>query len=157
MSDLGIVATLLKVPAPKLEEALTVYHSTFRPSEQLAEPHVMVAAGVFVADTDAEARYLRSSQVLSFARLRTGRPGKLPAPVEDVTAEIPPHVLAQVDQALSVSATGSPDTVRRGLSAILERYQPDELIVTGMIHDHAARVRSFELAAGILADLAEAA
>lgn len=140
-----------------LEEALAVYRSTFRPSEQLAEPRVMVAAGVFVADTDTEARYLRSSQVLSFARLRTGRPGKLPAPVEDVAAEIPPHVLAQVDQALSVSATGSPETVRKGLSAILERYQPDELIVTGMIHDHAARVRSFELAAGILNDLADAA
>jgi len=140
-----------------LEEALAVYRGTFRPSDQLAEPRVMVAAGVFVADTDTEARYLRSSQVLSFARLRSGRPGKLPAPVEDVTAEIPPHLLAQVDQALSVSATGSPDTVRRGLSAILERYRPDELIVTGMIHDHAARVRSFELAAGILDDLREAA
>ena len=140
-----------------LEEALAVYRSTFRPSDQLAEPRVMVAAGVFVADTDTEARYLRSSQVLSFARLRSGRPGKLPAPVEDVTAEIPPHLLAQVDQALSVSATGSPDTVRRGLGAILERYRPDELIVTGMIHDHAARVRSFELAAGILDDLREAA
>ena len=140
-----------------LEEALAVYRSTFRPSDQLAEPRVMVAAGVFVADTDTEARSLRSSQVLSFARLRSGRPGKLPAPVEDVTAEIPPHLLAQVDQALSVSATGSPDTVRRGLAAILERYRPDELIVTGMIHDHAARVRSFELAAGILDDLREAA
>ena len=140
-----------------LEEALAVYRSTFRPSDQLAEPRVMVAAGVFVADTDTEARSLRSSQVLSFARLRSGRPGKLPAPVEDVTAEIPPHLLAQVDQALSVSATGSPDTVRRGLGAILERYRPDELIVTGMIHDHAARVRSFELAAGILDDLREAA
>lgn len=138
-----------------LEDALAVYRSTFRPSKHLAEPRVMIAAGVFVADTDAEARYLRSSQVLSFARLRTGSPGKLPAPVEDVRSEIPPHVLAQVDQALSVSATGSPETVRRDLAAILDRHQPDELILTGMIHDHAARVRSFELAAGILGDLTE--
>ncbi|MHC5655738.1 LLM class flavin-dependent oxidoreductase [Stappia sp. ICDLI1TA098] len=138
-----------------LEEALDVYRRTFRPSAELAAPYAMVAAGVFVADTDAEARYLRSSQVLSFARLRTGRPGKLPYPVDNVADEIPPPVLAQVNHALSVSATGSPETVRRELGAIVERYQPDELIVTGMIHDHGARVRSFQLAAEVLGDLVD--
>jgi alkanesulfonate monooxygenase SsuD/methylene tetrahydromethanopterin reductase-like flavin-dependent oxidoreductase (luciferase family) len=136
-----------------LEEALEVYRRTFRPSEHLDRPHAMIAAGVFVADTDAQARYLRSSQMLSFARLRTGRPGKLPLPVENLEDEIPPHVLAQVNEALSVSATGSPETVHRELSALIDRYKPDELIVTGMIHDHAARVRSFQLAADILKDL----
>ncbi len=136
-----------------LADALNIYRTTFRPSDHLARPHVMVAAGVCAAPTDDEARFLRSSQILAFARLRTGRPGKLPRPVADVGAEVPPQVLAQVDQALSVSATGSPETVRRQLAAILDTYQPDELMVTGMIHDPAARLRSFEIAAEVLGDL----
>jgi len=136
-----------------LEQALATYRTTFRPSQWLAEPYFMMAAGVCAAETDDEAWYLRSSQLLAFARLRTGRPGKLPRPVEDLSAEIPAPVMAQAQQALSCSATGSPETVRRELGALVAKYQPDELLVTGMIHDHAARLRSFALSAEALGDI----
>lgn len=138
-----------------LDQALDCYRTAFRPSETLGTPHVMVAAGVCAADTDTQAEYLRSSQLLAFARLRSGQPGKLPRPVRDVTSEIPPPVLAQVQQALSCSATGSAATVDAGLRAIIDRHRPDELIVTGMIHDHAARVRSFEIVAEVLSGLCD--
>ena len=91
--------------------------------------------------------------MLAFARLRMGRPGQLPRPVEDLSSEISASVMAQVEQSLSCSATGSPETVHRELEALLAKYQPDELMVTGMIHDHAARLKSFELAADALGDL----
>ena len=136
-----------------LEEALEVYRRTFRPSDRLEKPYVMVAAGVCAAETDAEAAFLRSSQLLAFARMRTGAPGKLPRPVRNVDLEIPAPVMAQVRQSLSCSATGSAATVRAQLGAIIENFRPDELIVTGMIHDHTARVRSFEIASDVLADL----
>lgn len=136
-----------------LEQALSVYRSTFRPSAFLQKPYAMVAAGVCAAETDEEAQFLRSSQILAFARLRTGRPGKLPLPVEDVSAEVPDAVMAQVRQAMSCSATGSPESVRQQLSAIIEKHQPDELMITGMIHDHSARLKSFDIAAEILRDL----
>ncbi len=143
--------------APQLlDQAFEVYRSTFRPSKWLDAPYAMMAAGVCAAETDEEARFLRSSQALAFARLRTGRPGKLPRPVEDISAEVPPHVQAQVDQALSCSAVGSPETVRRGLAELLERHRPDEMMVTGMIHDHSARLRSFEIAADALRSLVKA-
>ncbi|THD82896.1 LLM class flavin-dependent oxidoreductase [Aliigemmobacter aestuarii] len=136
-----------------LEQALDIYRRTFRPSARLRAPYVMIAAGVCAADTDDEARYLRSSQILAFARLRSGQPGKLPRPVEDVEAEIPPPVLAQVRQALSCSATGSAATLHGQLEPLLKTHRPDELIVTGMIHDPVARVRSFAIAADVLRDL----
>jgi luciferase family oxidoreductase group 1 len=139
----------------QLEEALEIYRRSFRPSAWLAEPYAMMAAGVCAADTDDEAIYLRSSQLLAFARLRTGRPGKLPLPVRDVEREIPVAVLDQVEQAMSCSATGSPATVRDKLRSLIETHRPDELMVTGMIHDHAARVRSFEIAAEALKELRE--
>ena len=90
---------------------------------------------------------------LAFARLRSGSPGKLPLPTHDLDREIPRAVRAQVDQALSCSATGAPSTARAQLAALLQTYRPDELMVTGMIHDPQARIRSFELTAEILTDL----
>lgn len=133
-----------------LEQALAIYRRDFRPSPRLERPHAMIAAGVFAADTDEEAHFLRSSQLLAFARLRTGRPGKLPPPSHDLSDQVPPAVMAQVRAALSVSATGAPETLHRELSALLDRYRPDELIITGMIHDHGARRHSTALAAQVL-------
>jgi luciferase family oxidoreductase group 1 len=136
-----------------LEEALQIYRRTFRPTERLAKPHVMIAVGVSAAATDEEAAYLRSSQLLAFARLRTGQPGKLPRPTKDLSA-IPAQVLAQASYALSCSAVGSPTTVRQQLMALIARHQPDEIMITGMMHDPAARVRSLQIAAEVLSDLA---
>ncbi|WFE74897.1 LLM class flavin-dependent oxidoreductase [Roseinatronobacter sp. S2] len=136
-----------------LEQALAVYRSTFQPSEHLDRPYVMMAAGVCAADTDAEAAYLRSSQLLAFARLRTGRPGKLPRPTHDVDHEIPAAVMTQVQQALSCSATGAASTVKGQLHQLIDTFRPDELMVTGMIHDQTARVRSFQIAADVLTDM----
>lgn len=137
-----------------LDEAIQIYRHGFRPSAHLDQPHVMIAAGVCAAETDAEAAFLRSSQILAFARLRTGRPGKLPAPTHDLS-EIPAPVMAEVQAALSCSATGAPQTVKAQLRAILTRYQPDELIISGMIHDPTARLRSFDIAAKALTELRE--
>ncbi len=132
-----------------LGDALATYRQTFRPSKWLDRPYAMMAAGVTAAETDAEAALLRSSQILAFARLRTGRPGKLPRPTDDLS-EVPVPVMAQVRQALSCSATGSATTIRRELAALIERYGPDEVMITGMIHDHAARLKSITIAAEVL-------
>ena len=139
-----------------LEDAISTYRSTFRPSQSLAKPYFMLAVGVCAAETDDEAMYLRSSQMLAFARLRTGRPGKLPRPVSDLSAEISAPVLAQVEHALSCSATGSSETVRRELAALITRYQPEEVMVTGMIHNHAARLKSFAITTEVLSDISQA-
>lgn len=136
-----------------LAEALEVYRSTFRPSERLEKPHAIMAVGVCAAETDAEAAFLRSSQLLAFARLLSGRPGKLPRPTHDVDQEISAPVMAQVRQAMSCSAIGSARTVKRQLGELINTFRPDELMITGMIHDHAARIRSIEIAANVLADL----
>jgi hypothetical protein len=56
---------------------------------------------------------------------------------------------------MSCSATGSLRTIRKKLEIFLDTHKPDELMVTGMIHDHDARVRSFDIAAQALSDLCE--
>ncbi len=136
-----------------LDQALAVYRETFRPSVHLDRPRFMLAANVFAASSDAEARHLRSSMLQAFVNLRTGRAGPLPRPMDDVERHLDPVARASAEQALSVTAVGAPDTVRTALQALIERYRPDELILTGQIHDHGARLRSFEIAADILGSL----
>jgi luciferase family oxidoreductase group 1 len=140
-----------------LDQAVEVYRSRFRPSHWLDRPRFMLAVGVFAADTDDEGARLRSSMQLAFARLRSGRPGKLPAPVDDIGRVLDPATLAGVNDALRIAATGSTATVRRQLSDLVARYRPDEVILTGQIHDHDARLRSFEIAAEVMADIARKA
>jgi luciferase family oxidoreductase group 1 len=135
-----------------LVPAIAAYRGGFRPSPWLAAPQLMLALNVFAADSDAEARRLRSSMVQAFVQIRTGRPGPLPRPVEDLEARFDPRALAMAEQALICSAVGSPETVRREIAAFVERHRPDELILTGQIHDHAARLRSFAIAAEVLAE-----
>ncbi|MBW3244761.1 LLM class flavin-dependent oxidoreductase [Epibacterium sp. DP7N7-1] len=150
-ATLGLPYAFASHFAPQaLEQAFEVYRRQFRPSEMLQEPQLMLAINVFAADTDAEGIRLRTTMQQAFARLRLGMPGKLPTPVDDIADVLAPEILAGVNQALTISATGSKETVRGDLSRLIETYQPDEVILTGQIHDHDARLRSFEIAAGIL-------
>ncbi|WP_375282523.1 LLM class flavin-dependent oxidoreductase [Marinicauda pacifica] len=140
-----------------LDQAFARYRKDFRPSQECERPHAMLAINVFAAETDAEAVRLKTTMQQAFYRLRTGQPGKLPRPVEDIRDAIPADALPAIDGALAISATGSPATVARELRALIERYRPDEVILTGQIHDHGARLRSFEIAAEAMADLARTA
>ncbi|NMJ42217.1 LLM class flavin-dependent oxidoreductase [Roseomonas sp. JC162] len=128
-------------------EAIRVYRETFRPSERLAKPHVMIGVNVFAAPTEAEARFLFTSLQQAFVNLRTGRPGKLPAPMEGYEARLDSRARMILDNALSCSVVGTPDTVRRGIADLVTRTGADELMVTAQIHDPAARLRSFGLLA----------
>ena len=138
-----------------LDEALPLYRERFQPAGRAdaeSGPHFMLAVNVIAAETDDEARFLQSSQQLAFARLRSGKPGKLPKPTRDL-AEITPPLQRMVGEALRISAVGSPATVREGLSQLIARYRPDELILTGQIHDPEARRNSFRIAAEVLDEM----
>jgi alkanesulfonate monooxygenase SsuD/methylene tetrahydromethanopterin reductase-like flavin-dependent oxidoreductase (luciferase family) len=57
--------------------------------------------------------------------------------------------LSSVAQSLACSVIGDPDTVRAGLLSVIEQTGADELMLTALIYDHAARLRSFEIAAQV--------
>ena len=58
-----------------------------------------------------------------------------------------------VNESLSCSATGSKDIVHQELSELISRYKPDELIITGAIHNHKARLHSYSIVAEVLGSL----
>ncbi len=133
-----------------LMQALEIYRSTFRPSAALGEPYAMVGVNVFAADTDAGAHRLFTSLKQQFVNLRRGVPGLLQPPDDALEENWSVMERASVDHMLACSVVGSPETVRRGLSAFIDATQADEIIVTAQIFDHAARLRSFEIVAGAM-------
>ncbi len=139
-----------------LLDALAAYRDGFMPSRQLDRPHAMVGVNVLVADSDAEARRLFSSQQQAFANLLRGAPGRVPPPVDDIDAVWTPAERRGAERMLAYAVVGSPATVADGLRQRLAVTGADELMLTGHVFDHAARIRSYELAAEVRDRLASA-
>lgn len=132
-----------------LRVALQLYRRGFQASTQLAKPYAMIGLGIYAAETDEEARYLFTSaqqQVLSLIR---GHPGKLPPPVKSMDGLWSAAEQAALAQRTRYTVVGSPQIVRERLQEILGETEADEIILTGQIYDHTARLRSFEIAAQI--------
>jgi luciferase family oxidoreductase group 1 len=147
-AELGLPYAFASHFAPAaLTEALEVYRTRFKPSAQLERPYVMLGVNVFAAETDDEGSRLFTSQQQAFVNLRRGHPGQLPPPVEGFVERLTPGDRRLLDDMLSYSVVGSPGTVRRGLEAIVAHTGADELMLASQIYDHAARLRSYELAA----------
>jgi alkanesulfonate monooxygenase SsuD/methylene tetrahydromethanopterin reductase-like flavin-dependent oxidoreductase (luciferase family) len=102
----------------------------------------------FAAETDKE-RAANSVPSAGLYQPSRGTPGPVPAPIDDIREYAADFEIAQIVEALAYSAVGSAETVERQLRHILAQIKPDELMVTGHFHDHAARLRSFEIAAAV--------
>lgn len=130
-----------------MDMALAAYRREFKPSKYLQQPYAMLALNVVGAESDAQARRLFTTQQQAFVNLRRGRPGLIPPPIDDIESFWTPLEKSGVEQALACAVVGDADTVRDGIAAFIERHRPDELMLTANVFDHAARVRSFEIAA----------
>ncbi|WP_165073883.1 LLM class flavin-dependent oxidoreductase [Paludisphaera rhizosphaerae] len=128
-----------------LFDAVAAYRESFVPSATLAEPKVMIGVNAFLADTDEEAVRLFSSHRQAIVNLVRGRPGLLPPPIDDVDSRCTPEERAAVDRMTRVSLVGSPSTILGPLRSLFNAVRPDEIIFSGHVFDHAARIHSYEL------------
>lgn len=140
-----------------LMDALRIYRSRFKPSDTLSRPYAMVAVNIVAADTDREARRLFTSVQQQFINIRRGVSGMLAPPVDDIDALCHPMERAGVDHALRYAIVGSPETVQQGLTDFIAQTQADELITTGMLFDHRARLHSLDLTAQVRETMAKQA
>jgi luciferase family oxidoreductase group 1 len=127
--------------------ALDLYRKSFRPSAVLEKPYSMIAAGVICADTDERAKFLAGASALSFLKLRTGRPGKVPTPEEAAAYPYSDLERAFIEDRQSTQYIGSPDTVIEGLTNLIKETGVDELMITTLTHHPADREHSFDLLA----------
>jgi luciferase family oxidoreductase group 1 len=130
-----------------MTEAIQLYRTGFRPSDQLKRSYLMLGVNVVAAETNEEAKFLFTSLQQAFINLRLGRPGRLPPPVSGFGDRLDAVARSILDQALGRAIVGSPDTIRRGLRAFAAETGADELMITSQIFDHDARLRSFEIVA----------
>ena len=137
----------------QMMQAIALYRSTFKPSAQLEKPYVMLGYNVFAADTEEQAHFLATSMQQAFVNLRSGHPKRLQPPVAGYLDSIAPHFRDMLEDVLSCTAIGSRDTVKRSLQDFIARTGADELMITSMIFDHAARIRSYQITAELHEEL----
>ncbi|MBK7929146.1 MAG: LLM class flavin-dependent oxidoreductase [Bryobacterales bacterium] len=140
-----------------LHDALRVYREGFRPSRYLDAPYAAAGVPVVAAESDAEAERLATSPKLRFLSLLRGRGVFIPPPVESMDGLWSEEERRVVESKMRVAIVGGPETVRRKLADFAEAARVDEVILTSDVFDHAARLRSFALAAEAARSLAEAA
>jgi luciferase family oxidoreductase group 1 len=131
----------------QLQQALDIYREQYRPSERNPKPYAMVAINAIVADTDAEAAFLFTSQQQRFLGMQRGQRGPLPRPIDGMDGLWTAGEKAGVERMLAESVVGSPATVRAGLKATQIRTGADEFIVASAVHDFTARLKSYALLA----------
>ncbi|MGU3493198.1 LLM class flavin-dependent oxidoreductase [Xanthobacteraceae bacterium A53D] len=129
--------------------ALQVYRERFEPSAQLAKPYAMVGVPLVAADTDAEARRLFTSTQQMFANMFRGTRGRLPPPIDDIESYWSPSEKVQAGGMLARAIVGGPQTVEAGLKALIAETGADELMVASALFDPDARLRSYEILAGL--------
>jgi len=128
-------------------EAMKLYRDNFRPSPAHNAPYAILATHVVCADTDEEAARLATTVELNFVRRAKGEYLPLASPEEAAAYDYTPVDRARIAQNASRLTVGSPATVKARLEPLIAASQADELMVTSMIFDHAARKHSYELLA----------
>jgi luciferase family oxidoreductase group 1 len=123
------------------------YRERFQPSARLEDPQVAVAVWALCAETDEQALRLSASARMGITLRRRGQLTAVP-PVEAALAFLEREgIPLDGDTGGRRTVVGSPETVRAGLEQIAAEYGADEVIVVTIVHEHAARRRSYELLA----------
>jgi luciferase family oxidoreductase group 1 len=130
--------------------AAQLYRETFRPSEVLRKPYLMVALQVIAAETDAAARRLFTTSQQRFLRLIRNQPVELLPPVESMETLWQDSERAAVESRLRAAIVGSDQTVKAGLENLVGDTAADEVIVVTDTYEHADRLQSYERVAGIV-------
>ena len=137
-----------------LELSSRLYRQQFRPSETLAEPWLIVAVPVIVAETDAEARRLFTTPQQRFLRLIRNQPVELLPPVDSMDSHWTEWERAAVMSKLTAAIVGSEETVQQGLERLIASTSANEVIAVTDTWDHAARLESYERLARVAARIA---
>ncbi len=132
-------------------QALEIYRSTFRPSQYLDKPYVMLGFNVFAADTEEEAVFLASSMQQAFINLRSGNPSKLPPPISNFWDQLSGAERAMLNQVLSCTAIGTAQKILNEILTFIAKTEADEIMITSQIFDHEARLKSYKITANTYA------
>lgn len=150
-AELGLPYGFASHFAPQaLDEALALYRARFKPNEKMQKPYALIGVNIIAAESDDEARYLATSQQMSFANLVRGTRKLTQPPIDDIDTYWTPAEKARAAVMLDVAIIGSRETVRRGIDKLLARTSADELMIVSDMYDPEKRQRSFGIIAEVM-------
>ncbi|HEY0224201.1 MAG TPA: LLM class flavin-dependent oxidoreductase [Pseudolabrys sp.] len=129
------------------DEAMRIYRDSFKPSASHSKPYAILGTHVVCADSDEEADRLALTVDLNIVRRATGEYLPLASPEDAAAYDYQPVDRARVAQNRARMSVGSPATIKAKLEPLIEATKADEVMMTTMIFDHAARKHSYELMA----------
>jgi len=127
--------------------ALAAYRAAFQPSAAFPKPHAILAVSALVAPTAEEARYLSSSQAVSWALFHSGDLRQLLPPEAASSWQLTPQQQAVIDTQGKLWIVGDPHEVKATIEAQAEAAGADEVMVTTTAWSHEMRLRSYRLLA----------
>lgn len=133
-------------PGPAVE-ALRYYREHFKPSVYRPEPQGILAVSVVCAESEEAADVLASSIDLGLLRFQQNIREPMPSVAEALAYQYSPLERETVQNNRMRFLVGSPAKLRERLSRLAAQAGVDEIMVTSMIHDHAARKQSYKLLA----------
>jgi luciferase family oxidoreductase group 1 len=131
--------------------AMLTYRDHFKPSATMQEPYAILGTAAIVADTDAEAKRIAASADLHYVRRAKGEYQPLASPEEAAAYPYTPVDRERMARHRARLVVGGVDRVMERLLALIAETRADELMITTMVYDHAARRRSYELLANAFA------
>ena len=135
------------ISAEGSEEAVANYRHRFKPSSWCESPRVAMGVAALAAETEEDARRLSASRNLWVVRLLTGRPIAFPPPEEALDYPYTDQEKALLATIEARSTVGTPDVVKKKLTALAERHGAEELVIVTITYDAKSRLRSYELLA----------
>lgn len=136
-------------PAPA-RSAIEHYRTNFLATRStMRVPHAMLALGVVCANTDEEAERLSLSLRLFRRRIRQNDVRPIPT-IDEAIRELGPDIkpiAADSTSEFPRYVVGTPERVHDQLTLIADELRVQELMVVTIVHDHRARLQSYELLA----------
>ena len=129
------------------QQALDIYHTTFRPSEHLAAPHSAITVWAFAGDSQEEADYFFQSRAIWRLMRDRGRYIALPTPEEAAAYALTDTERAQVARLKEQAFSGTAADVASRLRALAKQTGITEMAITTTAYDPAARQKSYALLA----------
>ena len=150
-AELGLRFSFAGHFSPEGITAMRLYRRLFKPSAALQRPYSMIGVPVIAAETDAQAKYLSTTQQLKFLSLVRGNRLQLQPPVESMEGLWNEWERHAVEQRLGAAIVGGPDSVKQQLEALIARTEADEVMIVSDFYSHADRLRSYEIIAALKA------
>jgi luciferase family oxidoreductase group 1 len=126
-------------------QAFEFYRENFQPSEFLDKPKTMACVNIIAADTNEEAERLSTSLYQMFLNLIRGDRKGLQPPVDSLDDIMSEEERFHVNQMTACTFTGDKEQLIIDLKKFIDYARVDELMATGPIFDHQAKLKSIHI------------